>query len=155
MEATSPTLDYGTLFVCALMALGALMLLLALANRPSRSEVPAMPLSQLAHLDPELQALIAQDKKIEAIKRVREAGKVSLKEAKDYVESLAMGKTSPMTDLPTPTMPPTPALKAKVRELLAAGKKIEAIKMVRDESGMGLKEAKEYVEAIERTEKGV
>lgn len=34
----------------------------------------------------------------------------------------------------------------QVMDLMLAGRKIEAIKVVRDETGMGLKEAKEYVE---------
>ncbi len=37
----------------------------------------------------------------------------------------------------------------EVRRLLAAGRKINAIKFVREKNGMGLKEAKDYVEAIE------
>jgi len=37
-----------------------------------------------------------------------------------------------------------------VEEALARGQKIEAIKLVRDGTGMGLKEAKDFVEALER-----
>jgi hypothetical protein len=37
----------------------------------------------------------------------------------------------------------------EVRRLLAAGRKIDAIKFVREKNGIGLKEAKDYVEAIE------
>ncbi len=36
----------------------------------------------------------------------------------------------------------------EVRRLLAQGRKIEAIKRVRQLTGMGLKEAKEYVESL-------
>jgi ribosomal protein L7/L12 len=36
----------------------------------------------------------------------------------------------------------------EVLELVKAGKKIEAIKRYRDETGVGLKEAKEYVESL-------
>lgn len=37
-----------------------------------------------------------------------------------------------------------------VRELLAGGRKIEAIKMYREATGVGLKEAKDAVDAIEQ-----
>ncbi|MEO0557568.1 MAG: ribosomal protein L7/L12 [Bacteroidota bacterium] len=46
-----------------------------------------------------------------------------------------------MTDLPDSTL-----------ELIASGRKIEAIKDLRARTGMGLREAKEAVEAIERGE---
>lgn len=50
-------------------------------------------------------------------------------------------------------VPPTPAGAAdvgpEVAPLLAAGRKIEAIKLVRQRTGAGLREAKDYVEAIE------
>lgn len=38
----------------------------------------------------------------------------------------------------------------ELRELLAEGKRIPAIKRLREETGMGLKEAKEYVDDLER-----
>ena len=37
-----------------------------------------------------------------------------------------------------------------VRDLLVAGRKIEAIKVVRDRTGWGLREAKDHVDALER-----
>ena len=39
----------------------------------------------------------------------------------------------------------------RVREAVTAGRKIEAIKILRDETGMGLKEAKHAVEEFERS----
>lgn len=39
----------------------------------------------------------------------------------------------------------------KVREAVTAGRKIEAIKRLRAETGMGLKEAKHAVEELERS----
>lgn len=41
----------------------------------------------------------------------------------------------------------------EVVRLLWAGKKIEAVKVVRQRTGLGLKEAKEVVEVIEREER--
>jgi len=40
---------------------------------------------------------------------------------------------------------------AEIRDLIRGGRKIEAIKRMRDATGMGLAEAKDAVEAIERT----
>jgi len=39
----------------------------------------------------------------------------------------------------------------RVREAVTSGRKIEAIKLLREETGMGLKEAKHAVEALERS----
>ncbi|MFF2158032.1 ribosomal protein L7/L12 [Paenibacillus chitinolyticus] len=41
-------------------------------------------------------------------------------------------------------------LDERVHHLLAQGDKIKAIKLVREKSGMGLKEAKDYVDNLER-----
>lgn len=38
----------------------------------------------------------------------------------------------------------------QVRDLIAQGQKIEAIKLVRQQTGSGLKDAKAFVEAVER-----
>ena len=84
-------------------------------------------------------ALVAQGKKIDAIKEMRELTGLGLAEAKAYVEQL--------TETPH-AFHETPDHTARVRELAAAGKKIEAIKVQRQYTGMGLKEAKQYVEAL-------
>ncbi len=43
-----------------------------------------------------------------------------------------------------------PDVRAQVQEALTAGQKIEAIRLVREATGMGLKDSKLYVEAMER-----
>ncbi|MXG90279.1 ribosomal protein L7/L12 [Nocardioides flavescens] len=45
--------------------------------------------------------------------------------------------------------PPDPAWLVEVRSLLVRGKKIQAIKVYREGTGAGLKEAKDAVEAME------
>lgn len=89
--------------------------------------------------------LIRAGRKIEAIKLIREETGVGLKEAKEAVDRLAAGME--------PLLAPSPAvasnaLPAEVEALARAGKRIEAIKRLRDQTGMGLKEAKEQVEAV-------
>jgi ribosomal protein L7/L12 len=90
----------------------------------------------------ELLDLLAKGRKIEAIKRFREATGVGLAEAKAAVERLEQG-----SDLPAPP----PADSALEREVLAQFDKrgkIAAIRLYREATGAGLKEAKEAVEAI-------
>lgn len=43
-----------------------------------------------------------------------------------------------------------PAIRAEIESAIAQGHKIEAIKLLREATGMGLKESKEAVEAMER-----
>lgn len=96
-------------------------------------------------------ALIASGKKIEAIKIVRQATGKGLKEAKNIVESIA-ANTSPSLSYPynRAVKPFDDEAKAKIRHLIASGKKIEAIKELREVTGLGLKEAKNLVDAAEK-----
>ncbi|MEC0125462.1 hypothetical protein [Paenibacillus pabuli] len=58
-------------------------------SSPSMNSSPPSPnQTDWTELDKELQALAQQGKKIVAIKKAREAKNLSLKDAKDYVESL-------------------------------------------------------------------
>ncbi len=109
------------------------------------ADVPA------ASLD-EVRVLVAQGNKIAAIKLVREQTGMGLKEAKDYVEALPLAGASA---LPPARDPRAAGLAehdlAEIRALAAQGNKIAAIKLVREQTGMGLKEAKDYVEALPAT----
>ena len=64
-----------------------------------------------------------------------------------------MTPRTPAAPLAQPASAPAPQgsddLAAQVLPLLAKGQKINAIKLVRDTTGMGLKEAKDYVESLE------
>lgn len=105
-------------------------------------------------------------KKIEVIKIVREAAGLGLKEAKDFVESAPVvvdpsmrseleraGATveffGGIVPPPPPAVPPTTQWGAgtDVRLLDAGKNKIQVIKVVREASGLGLREAKELVES--------
>jgi len=120
------------------------------AQLPSESLAPEQS-SQTETFDgvqQEALALVRQGEKIEAIKRVRAATNWGLKEAKDYVDALALG------------VPPSPParrefaespdhIQQELRALLAEGHKIQAVKLVRDVTGWGLKQAKDYVDRLE------
>ena len=90
--------------------------------------------------------LIEQGRKIEAIKLLREATGASLAEAKEQVERLtaeAAGQPDPAEQHGLDTN----GLPEDVLALARAGQKIEAIKLLRERNGIGLKEAKEQVDA--------
>jgi large subunit ribosomal protein L7/L12 len=94
------------------------------------------------NLDAELQALVAAGRKIEAIKRYRELTGVGLKEAKDAVEAMMRGAS-----LPSRESADSP-FESEIVSLLQGGKKIAAIKLYREKTGVGLKEAKDFIEAL-------
>jgi ribosomal protein L7/L12 len=95
-----------------------------------------------------LTALIEAGQKIEAIKQYRERTGSGLKEAKDAVEALERGE-----QLPTPKAILT-TVDQDVVSLVREGKKIAAIKLYREKTGVGLAEAQAAVEAV-ATEHGI
>lgn len=104
-----------------------------------------------------VRAEIARGRKIEAIKVLRQIGNLSLKESKDLVEAYMAqpGGSPPLSasdltaarrvysasqvDLNDPQY-------AEVREYIRQGKKINAIKVLREITGLGLKESKDIVD---------
>jgi ribosomal protein L7/L12 len=119
----------------------------AAPTQPPGSQ-PGAPADPDAHVA----ELLARGNKIEAIKLVRQHTGLGLKEAKDYVERLPGAPR--LAELPTVVAPASPApagsIDDEARAILARGNKIEAIKLVREHTGLGLKEAKDYVDALER-----
>jgi ribosomal protein L7/L12 len=96
-----------------------------------------------ARVWPETKALaleqVAEGKLLKAIKLVRNATGSSYKEAKEYVDLLR-------TEVVAQRVPSE--TRERARGLIAEGKPVHAIKLVRDETGMGLRDAKDYVEAV-------
>lgn len=91
-------------------------------------------------LERELTGLLQDGKKIEAIKLFREQTGAGLKDAKDAVEAFERGLP---IGLPGQL---DERFERELSELLQAGKKIEAIKRFREQTGTGLKQAKDAVE---------
>jgi len=105
--------------------------------------MPAGSVTARPELEKQIQNLLEQGKKIEVIKRFREKTGAGIKEARDAVEAIEMGR---------PLSPPArvdESFQSELTELLQNGKKIEAIQRFREATGAGLKEAKDAVEAIE------
>ncbi|KFN43071.1 ribosomal protein L7/L12 [Arenimonas oryziterrae] len=88
-------------------------------------------------------AALRQGETIEAIKRLRAATGLGLKEAKDIIDAHLHGQ--PLS-FPAPAAPvdATEPVMAAIRR----GNKIEAIKQLREQTGLGLKEAKDAVDAL-------
>ena len=98
-------------------------------------------------LDENLRSLVAQGKKIKAIKELRESLGFGLKEARNYVDKLTdtnliLNKIAKQVGVPETS------LDENLKELVAHGNKIQAIKELRKYSGLGLKEAKDYVDNL-------
>ena len=100
-------------------------------------------------LTSQVKELLAQGRKIEAIKLARETSGISLEAAKDSVEAIekhgrpTLGEMGMMS-----TVRLAQELGKEVHELVAKGQKIEAIKRIREQTGLGLKEAKDLVDRI-------
>ncbi len=116
---------------------------------------PGLGLDKLA----EIKELLAAGKKIEAIKLIRQATGLGLKEAKDLVEAMERGEAITFTSA-SATFPLSPqdfpdlgrvARLGEVADLLKRGEKLEAIRVYRELTGASLTDA---VEAIERMERG-
>lgn len=92
----------------------------------------------------QLAELVRQGRKIEAIKLVREQTGCGLAEAKAAVEKLERGE-------PLEVAAPAAVdgdLSDTIRALVRAGRMIDAIKLYRERTGAGLKDAKDAVDAI-------
>lgn len=89
----------------------------------------------------QVQRLLRQGRKIEAIRIYREATGLGLAESKAAVEAIAANRVSEILAQSSESDRP-------LIERLAAGDKIGAIKLYRERHGSGLKEAKDAVEAL-------
>lgn len=94
--------------------------------------------------DDEVLALIARDRKLEAIKRLRETRGLGLSEATAEVERLS-GTLAAVR--PPPPLPRSRPIDAEVRLLAQSGQRIAAIRLLRERNRLGLKQAKDLLDA--------
>jgi ribosomal protein L7/L12 len=92
-----------------------------------------------------IRAVAVAGQKIEAIKLYRAATGAGLAEAKQAVEALEAGRTIDKASKAAPSNDAADQIEAAV----FAGKKIQAIRLYRQSSGQGLKESKDFIEALE------
>lgn len=94
--------------------------------------------------------LVLAGQKIEAIKLLRELTGMGLAEARDAVEAAARGAPLPphvrVASQLTPATGRPGELPADVHAAAAAGDRIGAIKLLRERTGLGLKEAKHVLD---------
>ena len=148
------------LVACAI-AIAFVGVVVANHRRGGAAPVPARPApsvpADLASLDEtafrsRLIQEIDAGRTIEAIKWVRARTGLGLKEAKEVVDALAAGDVGV-------TLERHPGQIAGLDDAdfaaslvveIAAGRKLEAIRLYRERTGLGLKQAKDAVEALER-----
>jgi ribosomal protein L7/L12 len=100
-------------------------------------------------LELDVRRLLIENRKISAIKLYSDKTGVGLKEAKEAVEE--MQREIPASASFSPSdIARVREIETEIRRLLAEGKKISAIKLYREQTGVGLKEAKEAVERLQR-----
>lgn len=87
-----------------------------------------------------LNDIISKDGKLPAIKYVMKHTNVGLKDAKDFVENFMVNKPAQVFE---------GDVLQHVKNLLKNHQKIEAIKEVRENTGMGLQESKDFVDNID------
>lgn len=108
------------------------------------------------HLPDEVRAALQRGNLFDAIKLLRQAGVSNLKEAKAVLEAEARrinaGRGGTVGAGPTKPQPPAVpgGFPPAAADALRRGNKIEAIRIVREHHGIGLKEAKDLVEQHEQ-----
>ncbi|MET7469424.1 50S ribosomal protein L7/L12 [Micromonospora sp. NPDC005686] len=128
----------------ALVVVVFLLLLVLRRDRPRDLVAPDRP---AGGGQAEVLRLIHAGRKVEAVKLLREQTGLSLLEAKQAVDALSSGGTwSP--GAPAPGTVVDDAVRAEAARLLHRGKKIQAVKVVREHTHMSLAEAKRYVESL-------
>lgn len=116
---------------------------------------PTVVTADAAH---EVERLLSQGQKIPAIKLVREQTGLGLAEAKNLIDTwpnaitVAQHRVAPYASPPA-AVPPVaqgelpPDVIAQIDHLVAADQRIQAIKLFRAATGVGLKEAKDRIDA--------
>ena len=97
---------------------------------------------QTEDLEQQVRSLLGQGQKLEAVKLYKDQTGASLREAKEAVEAIERG------EVPTRSPVPDGDMEADLLPLLEAGKKLEAVKIYKQRTGVQLIEAKQAVEAL-------
>lgn len=98
-------------------------------------------------VDVEVRMLIDYGNKVAAIRVVREKLGLDLKEAKELVDAMESGRPIPIAEHNAAPQSQDSS-DHELRQLVSAGRLIEAIRIVREQKGLDLKAAKAYVERL-------
>ncbi len=131
------------------------------AVRPTAPEVPSGPAPVLApEVVARIDGLVRAGNTVAAVKVLRDHTGESLQASKRRIHRWTIGGTPATTAIPV--FPPTfddpaevramlaPDAAAEIDRLVAADQQIAAIKLLRTESGLGLKQAKDAIDAWQR-----
>ncbi|MDP3229489.1 MAG: hypothetical protein Q8N13_16135 [Acidovorax sp.] len=102
-------------------------------------------------LPPAVLAAVAQGRTMDAVKQLREAHGLGLKEAKDIIDAHGHAHAQPTAPARPTGFTASTAMGSvpdTVLQALAQGHKIEAVRLLREHAGIGLKEAKDRVDAL-------
>lgn len=104
----------------------------------------------MSSLAQQISAMAREGRRIDAIKALNEASGIGLQAAKQTLEAddSVAGVERALRGEPTPRV--TVAASAEVRRLAAAGQTLAAIKQLRKETGLGLKDARDEVDKLPR-----
>jgi ribosomal protein L7/L12 len=100
----------------------------------------------------QVRKLVASGRTIEAIKLLREVTGLGLKEAKEAVDRCAQGGSLDIAeDLAAhrAALHGAAQVDGEIKALLESGRKIEAIKLMRERSGLDLTTAKDIIDSME------
>ena len=126
------------------------------SRRNVRSRVDPTEVTISPDLAREVKQLYLANKKLEAVKALRAATGLGLADAVRIADKLgAAGKPKPAAGAAAgPTTAASvagqigPDHRDELRSLVAAGQQVQAIKRVRELTGMGLQDAKDYVDGL-------
>jgi ribosomal protein L7/L12 len=119
------------------------------AGTPDELQTPAPGGAAPDFLKRETEALLQRGRKIEAIKRYRAQTGLGLRAAKEAVDLLEQ-ELAPRASFGRRAGQSGEEPGAEVRRYLEEGRKIEAIKCYRAQTGLGLRAAKEAVDVLEQ-----
>ena len=128
------------------------------SHRSTAAKINTFDAPSEINLDERLKSIrekaLAGDK-IEAIRLLRRTYVIGLSKAKDRIEAMQRGEEVDLSDLQvfTPARGSSisldPSTMRDLMHLIDSGEKIEAIKLFRAKTGVGLKDAKEVIEGME------
>lgn len=120
------------------------------SRRGARSRIDPTDVTITPALAQQVKDLYLKNKKLEAVKALREQTGLGLADAVRIADKLGAAGKRAKTGDPAATTETAigPDHRDEIRSLVAAGQQIQAIKKVRELTGMGLREAKDYVDGL-------
>ena len=129
-----------------LVGLAVLLLVFVLRRAAGRPRDLVAPDPATGGGQAEVLRLAREGRTVEAVKLLRQQTGLPLLEAKQAVDALRAGGTLPVA--PAGPADPDGEVRAEATRLVRAGKKIHAVKLVREHTSWSLAEAKRYVDRL-------